>query len=127
MKLDLDMKSYTVQQKHLLTERMKSIRLERCKKVFNFLKSNSATVKIFSDKKIFTADAYRNRRNDRFIASSSDEVLSIQKTKHPQGVMVLGVVCSDGKVMPPVVFPPRTKGKPQRVLHGLTVHNFTVA
>eukprot|EP00095_Tigriopus_kingsejongensis_P010917 snap_masked-scaffold238_size242079-processed-gene-0.0 protein:Tk10917 transcript:snap_masked-scaffold238_size242079-processed-gene-0.0-mRNA-1 annotation:"calcineurin b homologous protein 1" len=47
---DLGFTSYVRTPRHLLTDRMKATRLERCKKVLNFLKSNPATVKIFSTK-----------------------------------------------------------------------------
>eukprot|EP00095_Tigriopus_kingsejongensis_P008533 maker-scaffold81_size397536-snap-gene-2.18 protein:Tk08533 transcript:maker-scaffold81_size397536-snap-gene-2.18-mRNA-1 annotation:"multidrug resistance-associated protein 1 isoform x4" len=40
---DLGFTSYVRTPRHLLTDRMKATRLERCKKVLNFLKSNPAT------------------------------------------------------------------------------------
>ncbi|QQP50601.1 Uncharacterized protein FKW44_011650, partial [Caligus rogercresseyi] len=67
-------------------------RLERCKKVLNYFKKSSVLVKIFSDKKIFTLDTVCNRRNDRYIAKSLDQVECTYLTKHPQQIMMLGVV-----------------------------------
>ncbi|QQP35596.1 Uncharacterized protein FKW44_023866 [Caligus rogercresseyi] len=53
---------------------MKARRIERCKKVLQYYKSSGGKVKIFSDKKIFTLDAVVNRRNDRYLATSIDQV-----------------------------------------------------
>ena len=60
---------------------------------------------IFLDKKMFTVDQSFNRRNSRAVISKGDDVPAIQKTKHPQGAMVLGVISSDGKKCPPYFFP----------------------
>ena len=106
---DLGLKSFARTPRHLLTNTMKKRRLERCKKVLCYLKSHGSTVKIFSDKKIFTVDQVYNRRNDRFIAKSIEEVKGIYRTKHPAQIMVLGVVASDGRKMPPYFFPPGEK------------------
>ena len=106
---DLGLKSFARPIRHLLTEKMKEKRLERCLKVRNQLKKYRDTVMIYSDKKIFTVDAVLNRRNDRYLAKSTAEVKGIFRTKHPAQVMVLGVVASDGKTMPPFFFPPNQK------------------
>ncbi|QQP51331.1 Uncharacterized protein FKW44_012655 [Caligus rogercresseyi] len=79
---------------------MKARRLERAKKVLNFFKHNGDTVKIYSDKKIFTVDAVLNRRNDRFLAETRGQVEGYYRTKHPAQVMVL---------MPPHFFRPNEK------------------
>ncbi len=55
----------------------------------------------FSDKKIFMADQYHNCHNDRWIAIDRSDIKGISKTKHPRQVMVLCVIASDGKRMPP--------------------------
>lgn len=106
---DLQLNSYVRTPKHLLTAAMEARRLERAKKVLNYLKRHGPTVKIFSDEKIFTVDAVVNRRNDRYIAQSRSEVKGIFRTKHPAQVMVLGVVASDGKKMPLHFFKPGEK------------------
>ena len=79
-------------------------RLERCIKIRNWLRANPATVKIFSDEKIFTVDQVYNRQNDRYIAKSIEEVKGTFRTKHPAQVMVLGVLASDGCRMAPYFF-----------------------
>jgi inhibitor of nuclear factor kappa-B kinase subunit alpha len=101
---DLGLKSYVRVPRHLLTAKLKEKRLQRCKKVLAYVKSNGSTVRIFSDKKIFTVDQVYNRRNDRYIAGSTAEVEGVYRTKHPAQVMVLGVLASDGKKMPPYFF-----------------------
>lgn len=106
---DLGLKSYTRTLRHLLTAGMKEKRLARCKKVLNWLKATPSKVMIFSDKKIFTVDQVVNRRNDRFLAQTTEGVKGGYRTKHPQQVMVLGVVASDGKKMPPYMFKPKEK------------------
>lgn len=109
IKEDLGLKSFARVPRHLLTASLKEKRLARCKSIIHFLKSKPATVKIFSDKKIFTVDQVYNRRNDRFIASSTADVKGVFRTKHPAQVMVLGVLGSDGKKMPPYFFKPNEK------------------
>ncbi|QQP37895.1 Putative transposable element [Caligus rogercresseyi] len=106
---DLGMKSFARTPKHLLTVKMKARRFERCKKVLQYYKSSGGKVKIFSDKKIFTLDAVVNRRNDRYLAISIDQVEGQYRTKHPQQTMCLGVVASDGQKMPPYFFKPGEK------------------
>ncbi|QQP53106.1 Uncharacterized protein FKW44_005461, partial [Caligus rogercresseyi] len=59
--------------------------------------------------KIFTLDAVFNRRNDWYIAKSLDRVEGTYRTKHPQQIMMLGVVSSDGKKMPQYFFKPGEK------------------
>jgi hypothetical protein len=90
----------------LLTERLKQLRFERCKRLLNRLKKlHPSTVKIFSDKKVFTVDQVYNRRNDRIIVDKGEPATPVQKTKHPASVMMLGVIASDGKRAPPIFFP----------------------
>ena len=60
---------------------------------------------LHSDKKMFTVDQAYNRRNDRVVVDKDAEVTPVMTTKHPQGVMMLGVIGSDGKKMPPHFFP----------------------
>ena len=101
---DLGMVSRVLPLCHLLTEQQKEKRLERCKKMLTWMKHHRATVKIFSDKKMFTVDQAFNCRNDRWVGPVEAEAIPVQRTKHPQGIMVLGVVASDGKKMLPHFF-----------------------
>ncbi len=69
------------------------------KKLLTFMKDskNVSTIKIFSNKKIFTVDKLHNHRNNRLITACHEVVQGISHTKHPAAIMVLGVICSDGK------------------------------
>ena len=106
---DLGFKSYVRTQRHFLSSIMKEKRLERCRKLINYLRKRPSIVKIFSDEKIFTVDQVYNRRNDRYIAESRDQVKGVYRTKHPAQIMVLGVLTSDGRRMPPHFFKPNQK------------------
>ena len=95
----LGLTSYAQGKRHLLTDRMKEVRLKRCRKLINWMKTNGSVIKFFSDEKIFVVDRAFNRRNDRWIASSSSEVCHTMTTKHPAGVMAICVVSSEGDVL----------------------------
>ena len=43
--------------------------------------------------------------NNHVVVPKDAEATPVMRTKHPQGVMMLGVVASDGKKMPPYFFP----------------------
>ena len=89
--------------RHLLTQRQKEVRLERGKRLLNQLKSlPPSTVKIFSDKKIFTIDQSYNRRNDRQIVDMGASGDPVSRTKHPASIMMLGIVTSSGHKAPPI-------------------------
>ncbi len=101
---ELGFKSFVRRKHQLISEAAKERRLKRAKKLLAWLKRNPAsTVKIFSDKKIFTVDQFHNRRNDRWLAVDREDVEFVCTTKHPQQIMVLGLICSDGR-MPPIFF-----------------------
>ncbi len=54
---------------------------------------------------MFTVNQVRNSRTDRYFAESPLSVPPVNQTKHPAGAMMLGVVASDGKKIPPYWFP----------------------
>ena len=96
--------------RHLLTAAQKQVRLDRGKRLLNMLKKTStSTVKIFSDKKVFTVDQAYNRRNDQQIVSIGSRGEPVSRTKHPASVMFLGIVTSDGKKGPPIFIPDGVK------------------
>ena len=74
-----------------------------------YLRTHGSTVKIFSDEKIFIADAVVNQRNDQFLAKSIEDAVATFHTKHPVQIMVLGVMASNGKKMPPYFLSLRKK------------------
>ena len=89
--------------KPLLTQKTIETRLFKAKRLLHQLKrQKSGTVRIFSDKKIFTVDQAHNRRNDRVVVKKGAKAKPKFKTKHPASVMVLGIIASDGKKCPPI-------------------------
>ena len=95
----LGLTSYAQGKRHLLTDRMKEVRLIRCKKLLKWIKANGSVIKFFSDEKIFTIDRSANRRNDRWIASSTSEVHHTMTSKKPASVMTICVVSREGDVL----------------------------
>ena len=55
--LGLGLKSFFRQPQHL-TKSIKQKRFDRCKKILSFLKHSNRTIKVFSNKKIFTMDKF---------------------------------------------------------------------
>ena len=104
VRLDLGYKSYALKVRHLLTEPQKVVSLQNFKKVLSSLKSTGGHVRFFSDEKIFTVDRTINGRNDCWICVDPADVTASFTTKHPASIMVLGVISSNGDVMPPHFF-----------------------
>ena len=63
-------------------------------------------MRIYSDKKIFTVDQVYNCRNDRYLAESTDGVHGVFRNKHPQQMMMFGLMGSDSQKMPSFFFKP---------------------
>ena len=104
--VDLELTSYVRRRRQLLTKTTKKTRVAKGKKLLaRCKKEGPSTVRIFSDKKLWTVDQARNARNDRWLAYHVEDVPPINVTKHPASAMMLGVVSSDGKRMPPYWFP----------------------
>jgi len=61
-------------------------------------------LRFFSDEKNFILDRKVNRHNNRWICEDPSDVPTVMHTKFPSSVMVLGVVSSEGDVMPPHFF-----------------------
>ena len=109
---DLNMKSYSLRKYHLLTAALMEQWLIKGTALLNELKHGSSShVRYFLDEKKFIQDKLHNRQNNRFITDDPEEVPIVMSTKFPTFVMVLGVVSSDGDVMPPYFFP-RASGWP---------------
>ena len=104
VKLDLKAKSRVRERRHLVTERIRRLRVERCKKLVSALKKGQPVI-FFTGEKLFTVDSCPNRRNDRCSSADKDSepenVRFSSRTKHPAKVMVFGLVASDGKKMDP--------------------------
>ncbi|QQP35330.1 Putative transposable element [Caligus rogercresseyi] len=92
----------------LLTERIKSVHLQRCQALLNNLKKATAgRVIIFSDEKTWTVDPVRNRRKDRYLSFGEidESARTLTTTKHPASAMSLGFVASNGIATPLIWFP----------------------
>ena len=100
-------KSYALKRGQLLTPEMKEKRVERARALLLRLKKPKASKQIifFSDEKNFTQDQKVNQKSNRWLCRDISEVPVVMHTKFPQTVMVLGVVSSEGDVMPPYFFP----------------------
>ncbi|UYV63624.1 hypothetical protein LAZ67_2005052 [Cordylochernes scorpioides] len=98
---DLGLKSYALRKGQLLTENMKNNRKGKAAALLNNLKHDSfGMLRFFSDEKNFDLDQKVNPRNDRWICKDPSEIPVVMHTKFPASVMVLGVISSEGDVMP---------------------------
>ncbi|UYV71060.1 IKK1 [Cordylochernes scorpioides] len=102
---DLGLKSYALRKGQLLTENMKNNRKGKAAALLNNLKHDSfGMLRFFSDERNFDVDQKVNPRNDRWICKDPSEIPVVMHTKFPASVMVLGVISSEGDVMPPHFF-----------------------
>jgi inhibitor of nuclear factor kappa-B kinase subunit alpha len=113
-KEDLGLKSRARMKKQLVNQSCKEKRLDRSRKLLNILKEKKQPVILFTDEKIFDLDSVSNSRLDRYLSDKKtnkvpEHVRFKFQTKHPQNVMVFGLVASDGKTMPPFFWPKGTK------------------
>lgn len=103
---DLGYRSFVLRRRQLLTEATKERRKLRAQALLNDLKRDSAgLLRFFSDEKKFIQDQKVNRQNDRWLCDDPFKVPTVMHTKCPSSVMVLGVVSSEGHIMPPYFFP----------------------
>ena len=107
MKKDLGVKSLTKRKIQMLMPVQRQKRVTRGKKILNWLKEgHRGKVLVFSDEKDFHVDKYINRRNSRYISTSVKDappkIKYVGASKFPAKAMMLGVICSDGKALPPV-------------------------
>lgn len=102
---DLGFQSFVLRRRQLLTEATRENRKVKAQALLNDLRRNSAgLLRFFSDEKNFIQDRKVNRQNDRWLCEDPADVPTVMHSKHPASVMVLGVVSSDGDVMPPHFF-----------------------
>jgi transposase len=105
-KKDLKVKSRARIKKQLINQSSKEKRLERSKILLNELKREPMGVIFFTDEKNFDLDSVSNSHLDRYLSSERAEDVPEHirfkfRTKHPQSIMMFGLVASDGKAMPP--------------------------
>lgn len=109
VKIDLNMTSYKLYKRQILTEKMKESRIIKGKRMLSNLKSNGGRIIFFSDEKMWTVDRKFNAQNDRWIVPEKADVPPVFTTKHPANIMTLGVIGSNGAIMPPHFFERRQK------------------
>lgn len=104
---DLQYHSYKLRRRHLLTQRTKETRLAKARSLLNELKHGDSVgmLRFFSDEKNFVQDMKVNVQNNRWLCADPSDVPVVMHSKVPASVMVLGVVSSEGHVMPPHIFP----------------------
>lgn len=102
----LQMYPYKLQKSHILTDKMKSTRLRRCKSLLRRLANGRHMSVVWSDEKLFTVEESVNKQNDRILAKSLSEASSsrriVSRSQHPKRVMVWAAVTSNGKS--PLIF-----------------------
>ena len=103
---DLKLVSRAVIRTQPLTSCHRQKRVKRCKKMLNFLKSNSGRTIVFSDEKNWNCDKFINRRNTRYLAKTPEDVdpsiRYVAKSKFPPKAMSFGLVGQDGFVFKPI-------------------------
>ena len=102
---DLNTKSYCLRKHHLLTAALMEQWLIKGTALLNELKhGSSGHVRFLLDEKKFIQDKLHNQQNNCFITDDPEEVPIVMSTKFPTSVMVLGIMSSNGDVMPPYFF-----------------------
>ncbi len=107
VKDSLNLKPLSKQKVQMLTPLQCQKRVKRSTKIRNFLKTGlKEKVLVFSDEKGLTVDSYLNCQNDTYLAPSAKDAASELKYvgagKQPAKAFMLGVVMSDGKILPPI-------------------------
>jgi len=92
LKGDLGMTAYKRCTGHLLTNKLKAIRLEKSKKLLRLYGKKRYENILFTDEKIFTVEEKYNKQNDWVYARTSyeakEKVPRVQKGHHPASVTV---------------------------------------
>ena len=81
--------------RHLLTNRMNKVFLNRCRKLLNWVKANGSVIEFFCDERIFPVDRAFCGWNGHCIISSSKEVHHTMTTNYPAGIMAISMVASE--------------------------------
>lgn len=97
LKYDLKVKAYSRRKVHYLNDRLRKMRLDRCRML---LRTHDPRKILFTDEKIFTVEEKFNRQNNKIYAKSSKDipanVRNVQRTHHPASVMVWWGVSYEG-------------------------------
>ncbi len=105
VKEDLGYKSLSKTPVQALMVRNHETRVERGRKIIQFLRTElNGHVLVFSDKKDFYMDKKINRHYNQYMATSTKAVdpklRFMGQSKHPQKASMLGIIMSDGKMLP---------------------------
>lgn len=88
----------------LLTAKQRNQRIERSIHLLSRLKHGMSVI-WYTDEKNFTQVPFVNRTSCVRVKTDEERIASrVQKVKHPQSVMVFGLIGSDGKKMPLIFF-----------------------
>jgi len=108
-KCDLQMSSYKLQKRQLLSKPTIEKRLTRSRQLLDRIKNGTLSNIIFSDEKLFSVQQSHNHQNDRVIAKSLETISGnegrVLRTQKPSSVMVWAGISERGKT--PLVFVPQ--------------------
>ncbi|EYC04681.1 hypothetical protein Y032_0086g1927 [Ancylostoma ceylanicum] len=97
----LGFRSYPLQKCQALSAANRLTRVRRCKELLKRAANDAHLQFVFSDEKLFSAEATFNRQNKRLIARNLQGANSsrrlIAKKAHSASVMVCAFITSDGK------------------------------
>jgi transposase len=106
VKNKLKLKPYKIQPVHLLTEKMKTTRLQKSKELLTRFADGAHRNILFSDEKLFTIEERYNKQNVRILSpnlpSANSSGRLVGRSGHPSSVMVWAGITSNGKT--PLVF-----------------------
>lgn len=105
----LGLRPYKFQKSHWLTDKMKAVRLERCRMLLHRHGDLDFSTILFSDEKVFTVEQKFNSQNDRLLVPNISAANSagrfVSRSSHPAALMVWAGITSDGKT--PLIFIPQ--------------------
>lgn len=105
---DLRCKSYKLRIRQALNAAQKKKRLDRARALYDAVRYDDLRkIRFFSDEKMFSVEQTVNHQNDRWLAREPASIPIVERDKYPAHVHVLGVVSSEGDVMPPHFFEDR--------------------
>ncbi|XP_033231744.1 uncharacterized protein LOC117182748 [Belonocnema kinseyi] len=103
---DLNCYPYKLQEGHLLTDKIKASRLQRCKKLLRLAAAERHRNVLFSDEKVLTIERAHNHQNERKLLPKgslrSKQERTVSKSHFPASVFVWGGICATRKI--PLVF-----------------------
>ena len=106
---DLCLYPYKHRITQLIPRSAKPKRVKRGTKILTYIEENPEVVIIWTDEKTWDVDSSVNHQNDRYLSYCIESVPEKHRTTRPSGAMMLGVIASDGKVMPPLWIDKGTK------------------